>query len=122
MTKAANTKTSGRVRDGSSGLGDTELVLLASGGQRTDRLIEAQDSMKTVSRQRAGANLIRRGLAEERPAGRNEPVWREEDRQRLALCVTAAGLAAIGIETETSGGEGLLTTAGPEPDRPRPWS
>lgn len=79
-------------------LGDAELVLLASGGQRADRLIEIPESLKPVTRQRAIANLIKRGLADERPARRRETPWREEDGARFVLAVTAAGLAAIGIE------------------------
>ena len=122
MTKAANTKISKRVPEASGGLGDTELVLLARGGQRPDRLIEAPASMKPVTRQRAGANLIRRGLAEERPASHDQPVWREEDGQRLALRVTAAGLAAIGIEAETTDVADTVPTTGPAPDRPREGS
>lgn len=117
MTKTARTNIGRKAPDASSGLVDAELVLLASGGQRPDRLIEAPVTMKTVTHQRAGANLIRRGLVEERPADRSEPVWREEDGQRLALWVTAAGLAAIGIETADKAG-GAPTT-GPAPDRPR---
>lgn len=122
MTKAAKTKTGRKVRDASSELGDTELVLLASAGQRPDRLIEARASMRPDTRQRAGANLIRRRLAEERPASHDQPVWREGDGERLALQVTAAGLAAIGIEAEATDVADAAPITGSKPDRPREGS
>lgn len=106
-----------KVKTKTSGLGDTELVLLAGACKRADRLIEPPVSMKPATRQRAGANLIKRGLAEERDAGRNEPVWREDGGGRWALRATPAGLAAVGIEEV---GEG--TSAPSEPAQPKEGS
>lgn len=97
---AKNTKGNARGKARDPGLGDAELVLLAGGGQHPGYLVGVPQSMKPATRQRASANLVKRGLAEERPARANEPVWRDQEGERLVLRVTAAGLAAIGIEAE----------------------
>ncbi len=96
MTK--NTKAIAREARRSAGLGDPELVLLASGGQHPEGLIAMPETMKPTTRQRAGGNLVKRGLAEECSARPGEPVWRQQDDERLVLRITAAGLAAIGID------------------------
>jgi hypothetical protein len=88
-------------------LGDAELVLLTSGGQHAEHVIKFSETMKAVTRQRAAANLLKRGLAEERPARPEDPIWREDDRGRFTLAVTAAGLASMGIE-EGDGSEGKV--------------
>lgn len=126
MSKRTNTKR----QDGSNdrALGDAELILLSSGGARSDRLVEPPETMKPVTRQRAAGNLIKRGLAVERVAGRDEPAWREQDGERLALEVSAAGLAAIGIEdsapSEQTRGDADRGRQEPAPDpaHPRPGS
>ena len=99
-------------------LGDAELVLLSSGAKRDDRVAEIPTGMKASSLQRATGNLLKRGLMEEVEAGRDQPVWREQDGRRLALRITDAGLAAIGIEPRTHG-EGLPGARTPpmRPDR-----
>lgn len=104
---AKNRNTVANSSQSGAGLGDTELVLLARGGRRSDRLIDIPETMKAITRQRAAVNLIKRGLVEERVSRAGEPVWREQGDERIALAITAAGLATIGIEPEpVSTGEG----------------
>ena len=78
-------------------------MLLSSGAKRDDRVTEIPTGMKASSLQRATGNLLKRGLMEEVAAGRDQPVWREQDGQGRALRITDAGLAAIGIEPRTHG-------------------
>lgn len=120
---AKNTKGIRRHKGRGPGLGDAELVLLASGGRHPGHLIGLPERMKAATRQRAGANLVRRGLAEEGPARADEPVWREQEGGRLVLRVTPAGLAAIGIETDPAPAQAVSDgEAAPCPSHPREGS
>ena len=83
-------------------LTDTQLVILSAAAGRDDRaVLPLPKSLKTRG---GGAtstlkSLLKKGLVVERPARRDAPAWREaEDGRRLALAITNAGLAAIGVD------------------------
>jgi hypothetical protein len=52
------------------------------------------------------AVLLRRGFVAEVPAGKGDPVWRQDgEGKALAAKITAAGLAAIGVGDDGAGSE-----------------
>jgi hypothetical protein len=81
-------------------LTDTQLVILSTAGQRNGgavlplpKSLKLQDPANHVLK-----NLLKMGLLDERPAGRDAATWREsKDGQRLTLVLTDAGRAAIGV-------------------------
>jgi hypothetical protein len=83
-------------------LSDTQLSILAQAAAReTLHILPVPERVNA----RGGAlnnvidSLLRRGLAEEIPAGRDNAVWRQdEDGGKLTLRISNAGLAAIGID------------------------
>jgi hypothetical protein len=78
---------------------DTQLVLLSAAAQRDDGAIDIAENPKRGSVKKAISNLLTDGLVEEVLAGSMLPVWRRgDDRGPLALCISARGLAAIGVE------------------------
>ena len=80
-------------------LTDTQLVLLSAAAQREDGAIDPAEGPKGGLAKKAIGKLLTDGLVEEVPAGGTLPVWRcDDDRGPLALCITARGLAAIGVE------------------------
>jgi Protein of unknown function (DUF3489) len=80
-------------------LTDTQLVLLSAAAQREDGAIDPAEGPKGGFAKKAIGTLMTVGLVEEVPAGGMLPVWRRDnDRGPLALCITARGLAAIGVE------------------------
>jgi hypothetical protein len=85
-------------------LTDTQLVILSAAAQREDgAVLPLPKSLKTNKAATAKVlkSLIARQLIEERPAGLDDEVWREEkDGTRLTLAVTDAGLDALGIVPE----------------------
>jgi hypothetical protein len=78
-------------------LTDAQLTLLARAAQRHDRLVILPAPLRPATKG-AVAKLLAAELVEEIPATRKAPVWRTQDEQPLALRVTPAGLAAIGID------------------------
>ena len=82
-----------------SKLTDTQLVLLSAASQREDGALDIAENPKRGSVKKAISKLLTDGLVEEIPAGGLLPAWRRDDDQGpLALCITARGLAAIGVE------------------------
>ena len=83
-------------------LTDTQLVILSAAAGRDDRaVLPLPKSLKI----RGGGvtsslkSLLKKGLVAEQRARRDAPAWREsDDGQRLALTITDAGLAAIGVD------------------------
>ena len=85
-------------------LTDTQLVILSAAAQRQDRaVLPLSKSLKikggAVTKTLEG--LRKKGLLNEKPAGRNATAWREgEDGRRMMLVITDAGLQAIGVEVD----------------------
>jgi len=81
-------------------LTDTQLVILGSAAQRGGHVLPLPDTLKGGAAHKVIGALLSRGLIEEAKAPTtSELVWRtEEDGQRTLLRITAAGLAAIGVE------------------------
>jgi hypothetical protein len=80
-------------------LTDTQLVLLSAASQREDGVIDPAQGLRGGLAKKAIGQLLTDGLVEEVPAGSTLPAWRrDDDRGQLALCITARGLAAIGID------------------------
>jgi len=85
-------------------LTDTQLVILSAAAQRDDHAVlplpKSLKANKAVAT-KVLKGLIAKQLIEERPAGLEGEVWREEkDGTRLTLAVTDAGLEAIGVVPE----------------------
>ncbi|MBR0658698.1 DUF3489 domain-containing protein [Neoroseomonas oryzicola] len=84
-------------------LSDTQRVILSRAAQHEAQLATPPDKLPAAARQSVLRSLIGKGLLEEVPAPR-EAVglgWRQdEDGAWIALRITAAGLAAIGVEAE----------------------
>jgi hypothetical protein len=85
-------------------LNDTQLVLLSAAAQHKEHLVTPPATPKGRAAQNALASLIRRGLVEERLVSAQQPHWRtDEADQLIGLRITAAGLAALGLDpTEQS--------------------
>ena len=96
-------------------LTDTQRGLLSTALQRDDGTLELPANLKGGAAQKAIGKLLTDGLVEEIPAGGSMPVWRKNDASPVALCITAAGLAAI---QEGDAGSGKRTTKA-SPSRPR---
>lgn len=85
-------------------LTDTQLVILSAATRRSNgAILPPPKSLKT----KGGAltstlkGLLKKGLAEEKPAARDLPAWREiEDGRRMTLVITGDGLAALGVEPD----------------------
>ena len=86
-------------------LTDTQRVILSAASQRTDRLVlPLPKRLKGGAAQKSILPLIKGGLVEEVDANRklNDPVWRETgDGHAVTLVITDAGLAAMGVESDT---------------------
>jgi hypothetical protein len=85
-------------------LTDTHLVILSTAAQRADATALPLPKSFSVNKGAATSalkGLLNRGLLIERPATKDDEVWREtEDGQPMALAITAAGLEAIGVNPE----------------------
>jgi hypothetical protein len=94
-------------------LSDTQLVILSQAAQRDDSAIVLPEKLKGGAAKKVVNRLLEQGLIAECAAGGGLPVWHQaEDGQRIALVVTAAGLAAIGISEEGEQGGANATTTG----------
>ena len=89
-------------------LTDTQLVILSAAAGRDDRSVLP---LPTSLKIRGGAvtgtlnGLLKKGLVAEETAARDAPAWREgNDGQRLALVISDAGLAAIGVDESDAPG------------------
>ena len=84
-----------------SKLTDTQLIILSTAVKRDTRaVLPLPKSLKLNQGTVASVlkSLLRNGCLEETAAKRGEPHWREEDGEALALRITSAGLAALGID------------------------
>ena len=79
-------------------LSDTHLVLLSAAAQLDDHLLLRPEQLTTKATGKLAAKLVRLGAAEEVSVSPDQPRWREEDGNPVGLRITAAGLAALGIE------------------------
>jgi len=85
----------------SNKLTDAQLVLLSSAARHPHDAIELE--LKGAAAKKVVGKLLREGLIEEVPSRGALPVWRHDDNQEsLALCITKAGLTAIGVEANAS--------------------
>ena len=86
-----------------SKLNDTQLMLLSGAAQRDDRVVVLPADLKEKSAGKALKSLIKERLVEEVPATNGYAVFRRNaDGDPIALHLTDAGLAAIGVEPETN--------------------
>lgn len=79
-------------------LSDTHLVLLSAAAQRDHGLLVPPPNSTEAGRERLRSQLLKQGLVAEQTCAFQQPDWHEADGVRLALKITAAGLAAIGLE------------------------
>ncbi len=80
-------------------LTDTQLVLLSAAAQHEEHLVTPPATPKGRAGRNALTSLIRRGLVEERLVSAQQPHWRtDEADQLIGLQITAAGLAALGLD------------------------
>ena len=82
-------------------LTDAQLVILSAAGQRDGGAVLPLPKSLKINKAAAAKtikSLMNRGLVTEKPAARDDDVWREtEDGRRRKLVITDAGLAAIGV-------------------------
>ena len=86
-------------------LSDTQCVILSRAAQHEALLATPPAKLPAAARQAVLRSMIGKGLLEEVPALREAIAlgWRQdEDGAWIALRITAAGLAAIGVEQEAS--------------------
>src|SRR5262249_39097077 len=82
---------------------DTQLVILSAASQREDRGVELPPNLKGGAAHKVVSKLLGEGLLEEVAAGNSLPVWRRHDHEGpIAVCITPAGLTAIGSTTHPS--------------------
>jgi hypothetical protein len=113
MTKTANktkapaatlTKAAGRNKPNNLSLAkqlsDQQLVAMAAACQRADRTIAIPETLEDEAISIFAIELITLGLAEEAPAGRGQPVWRQDEGsgQPVSLRITDQALAVLGID------------------------
>jgi hypothetical protein len=80
-------------------LTDTQLVLLSAAAQHEEHLVTPPATPKGRAAHNALTSLIRRGLVEERLVSAQQPHWHtDEAGQLIGLRITAAGLAALGLD------------------------
>lgn len=97
-------KTTGRSKPDSANLAeklsDQQLVALAAACQRADRTIAIPETLEDEAISTFAVRLITVGLAEEAPAGRGQPVWRQDEGndQPITLRITDQTLAVLGID------------------------
>lgn len=87
-------------------LSDTQTIILSRAAQNEDRIaLPLPDSLRGGAAAKVVSAMLAKGFLEEVEADmRNgEPVWRETgDGHGVTLIATDAGLAAIGIETDSA--------------------
>ena len=99
-----------------SKLNDTQLLLLSGAAQRDDRVVVLPTDLKEKSAGKALRLLLKNRLIEEVPATKGYPGFRRNvDGDPIALRLTDAGLAAIGVEPESGEPAGLTLEASGEP-------
>ena len=99
-------------------LTDTQLVILSAAAQRDDGAVLPLSASLAINKGAAAAvlkSLVKRDLIAERPASRDDEIWREVDGGRTTLAITEAGLEAIGVEP----GEATAASAGTAVPKPK---
>src|SRR3954447_10428640 len=82
---------------------DAQLVILSAAAQRRDRAVERSPGMTEATWAKAARQLMKRACLEETAPRADLPIWRsDEEEGSFALVITPAGLAAIGVDPETS--------------------
>jgi len=85
---------------------DTQALILSAAAQRPEQIaLPLPDSLRGGAAAKVVSAMIAKGFLEEVDADlrKGEPVWRETgDGHGITLVATGAGLAAIGIETESA--------------------
>jgi hypothetical protein len=103
-------------------LSDTQALILSAAAQRPDHIaLPLPESLRGGAAAKVVSTMIAKGLIEEADADtrRGEPVWRETGNGHgVTLIATNAGLAAIGIETESTAAE-PIDKAAPKTRTPR---
>jgi hypothetical protein len=85
-------------------LTDTHAILLSTASQReNDSLLPLPDRTAGARATKALAALAKNGLAEERETADPDAISRTDGDLRFGIFITAAGLAAIGIEAAGAG-------------------
>ena len=80
-------------------LSDTQLVLLSNAAKRDDGALTRPAKAHPPALANAIKQLVARALVRKTAAGASMPAWGdEEDGARYALCITPAGLDAIGVD------------------------
>ncbi len=81
-------------------LSDLQLVALSAACQREDRTIAIPDALEDEAIATFAATLIDLGLAEEAPAARGQPVWRQDqvNGQPITLRITEQAMTVLGID------------------------
>ena len=101
-TKPVKTAGRSKSRNGqcAAELSDLQLVALSAACQRDDRTIAIPDALEDEAIATFAVTLINLGLAEEAPAGRGQPVWRQDQvsGQPITLRITEQALTALGID------------------------
>lgn len=83
-------------------LTDAQLVMMSAAAQREDRCLAAPETMKGAALGKAGAKLMKLGLAREIRAKTGAPIWRRDEAgSALSLKLTAVGLKAIAANVES---------------------
>jgi hypothetical protein len=83
-------------------LTDAQLEMMSAALQREDRCLAAPETMKGAAVSKAGAKLVKLGLAREIHAKHGAPIWRRDEAgSAFALKLTAAGLKAMAGNAES---------------------
>src|SRR4051794_26564430 len=80
---------------------DAQLVILSAAAQRRDRAVERSPGMPEATWAKAARQLMKRGCLAQIAATADMPIWRDEGGS-FALVITPAGLAASGVDADTS--------------------
>ena len=103
-------------------LTDTQAIILSAASQRDGHIaLPLPDSLRGGAAAKVVGAMLAKGFLEEVEADmrNNEPVWRETgDGHGVTLIATDAGLAVIGIETDSPKVK-LTNDAGPKTRTPR---
>lgn len=98
-------------------LSETQTTLLsAAAARRNGSLLPPPETLKVTGKalDRTLEALVRRGFAKALQAPDESATWRRDDQGvRLALVITAAGLAAIGVVPDEQGEETAATETEP---------
>ena len=90
-------------------LSDTQALILSAAAQRPEHIaLPLPESLRGGTAAKVVGAMLAKGFLEEIEADmrKGEPVWRETgDGHGVTLVATGAGLAAIGIETESTTAE-----------------